>query len=354
MKFETVDKGEKRFTQLLWGRSLGPHIAVPVKSRNISSDKEKVTFKIIEKPTLHERPWTALLMALLRPRWLLAAVMPVAATVQYGIVKYDIALDVSVLLCVLAVIGLHVFALSWNDIQDYVQGVDRLNPYGGSQILPQGWMTAEQLLKVSIGALLFAVICAVPLLRAAWVPLGALALLIGLIMIVYSIAGSGLKAKGLGEMAIFFAYGPLIALGVSWTLMQSVDLFILLTGGIWGHWSVVQLQIRQTHNLMYDALAKNKTFAVRVGFDRMKTFLLIQGVVHILLFMVLGWHFQLATKWLTVIIVFEVLLMSCFVKSIRRLSSPLSSYFFNVQHVVTIGYFVHYLNVILMIYGLRG
>jgi len=117
------------------------------------------------------------------------------------------------LLAALAAVCAHAASNIVNDYFDFRAGVDRPGTLGGSGILPAGLMTPRQMLLE--GFILSAIALALGIYfvtvagRALW-PLLAGGLLLGA---GYSMAPTNFKYRGLGDLAVFLAFGIGVTVG---------------------------------------------------------------------------------------------------------------------------------------------
>ncbi len=171
-------------------------------------------------------------------------------------------------LIMLGVGFLHVAANLINDWADSA-GSDPLNcqvtPFsGGSRVIQEGRLSRGTVLILAVffnaAALAVGVVLMMnhPLVGL----LGGLGLLIGLF---YSVAPVRLMCRGLGEVGIFFAFGPLVTLGthyvltgdLTWTaFMLGLPLGFLITAVIW---------INQFPDFPADRAAGKKNLVVHLG-----------------------------------------------------------------------------------------
>lgn len=132
---------------------------------------------------------------------------------------------------------LQVSANTFNDYFDWRNGADPANndyfvPYsGGSRAIELGLISERQLLRVAILALVIAALAAVPVLLAR-----------GSALLVFGMAGAALAyfytapplrlsaRRGLGELSVMLAFGPLLTAGTVFALTGSIETGAFLIG----------------------------------------------------------------------------------------------------------------------------
>ena len=204
----------------------------------------------------------------LRAPFLAGSVVPVIIGVSFAFREGRFSVYNS-LMAVLGVASLHLAANLLNDYYD-ARGSDPINlrvtPFsGGSRVIQDGEVGAGTVLVMSVFFLCLALLSAIWLTRAGRplvIPLGLLGLFAGW---AYSSPPLQLMAKGWGETAIFFAFGPLVTLGAHYvnTGSLSIEAFslgfpqgFLITGVIW---------INQFPDYQADREAGKKNLVVKLG-----------------------------------------------------------------------------------------
>lgn len=118
-------------------------------------------------------------------------------------------------------IGLHVATNVYNDIYDTLQGTDKINVHrnqfsGGSGILLDHPDMIPQLYHLARGGLMLALFATVALMfvvdKSLWIHLWGLYLLSAFFSKYYTAAPIKVAYRGLGEIAVWFAFGPMAIL----------------------------------------------------------------------------------------------------------------------------------------------
>jgi len=169
-----------------------------------------------------------------RAPFLSASITPVLAGTA---VAYHQAGEIDGLILLLALCGAicaHLGANLFNDYGDHLSGSDEINqdytPFsGGSRLIQTGIIQPHKIRRAAILCFVITIIIGVLLINLIqnWTLLlfGSLGLLIGLI---YSLAPLKLAYRGLGEIVVSFAFGPLIVTGSYFVQTQRINWQILL------------------------------------------------------------------------------------------------------------------------------
>ena len=175
----------------------------------------------------------------------------------------------------LTMLGTACLHLGSNLINDYydARGSDPLNekttPFsGGSRVIQNGRLEARTVLNLGLGFFAAALVCGLALtaLGRPWVlALGALGLGIGFF---YSASNLAFMRRGLGEIAVFMSFGPLVTWGAGYVFAGHFSLagFMLGTPQAWLISAV--LWINQFPDYEADRAAGKNNLVVRLGTAR--------------------------------------------------------------------------------------
>lgn len=179
----------------------------------------------------------------------------------------------------LALVGscfLHIACNVANDYFDFKSGNDAANqtgmtPFsGGSRMILEGFVKPEKALAVS---LIFAILGSAAGLYLNFILKGNVILLIGVaaLFLVYSYNGVPLRLvdKGVGEVGIFFAWGPLMVLGSYYVQAESFSsvwpLIVAVPSGIL---TTLVLLINEFADRESDSLVGRKTWVILLGYKK--------------------------------------------------------------------------------------
>jgi 1,4-dihydroxy-2-naphthoate octaprenyltransferase len=173
------------------------------------------------------------------------------------------------ILGVMGVLFLHLGANTINDYFDWDES-DKINKYptpfsGGSRSRLENILTRNSFLAMSILFFLIAfIVCGVLLLmgRPQVVLIGTIGGLCGLL---YSLQPVSLQSRGLGEAVIFFAFGPLITLGIGYAITGVFKPELFLIGVPNGFIVANILWINEFPDYEADRNAGKKNLVVRLG-----------------------------------------------------------------------------------------
>lgn len=177
----------------------------------------------------------------------------------------------------LALVGaaaLHIASNVFNDYFDWRAGVDQANtdyfqPFsGGSRAIELGLVTEPGLVKIGVGALVVAALAAVPLVVSAGPWLLAFAAAGALLGYFYTAPPLRLVARrGLGELAIMLAFGPLLTAGTVFALTGTVAAADFLIGLPIGLLTTAILWINEVPDAPSDAATGKRTLVVVLGIE---------------------------------------------------------------------------------------
>lgn len=180
------------------------------------------------------------------------------------------------LLLVLVGVGsLHLAANLINDYYD-AEGSDRLNlqptPFsGGSRVIPDDLLSPGKVLFMALFFFLLGSFCGLLLIllgRPFVAVIGLLGLLAGLF---YSAGPFRFMSRGLGELTIFLAFGPLITWGTYYVLSNRLTGQAFLLGFPLGFLITAVIWINQFPDFPADRAARKNNLVVRLGLARAKS-----------------------------------------------------------------------------------
>ena len=173
------------------------------------------------------------------------------------------------LVTIVGVSGLHLGANLLNDFYD-ARGSDplniRLTPFsGGSRVIQEKQLRPTNIMTLSVVFFILALGAAIWLVyegKYLIIPLGLLGLLAGWS---YSAPPLQLMSKGWGELAIFFAFGPLVTLGSYYVMTDAFTLTAFMIGFPQGFLITAVIWINQFPDYEADMAAGKKNLVVKLG-----------------------------------------------------------------------------------------
>jgi len=174
---------------------------------------------------------------------------------------------------VLTLIGVGCLHLGANLINDWAdsRGSDPINerhtPFsGGSRVIPEGRLSRRTVLLMSL--VFYAAALAIGVYMIKSYPLvgvlGGLGLVIGF---GYSVHPWSFMSRGLGELGIFFAFGPLVTLGTYYVMTGELTWPAFLLGFPLGFLITAVIWINQFPDYQADRTAGKRNLVVRLGLN---------------------------------------------------------------------------------------
>lgn len=202
--------------------------------------------------------------AALRPKTLPAAVVPVLVGVacahRLGLVSWDVTLT-----CLIVSLCLQVASNFANDVFDFEKGADTPDRVGPARAVAQGWI-APQAMKTAVGVALAGAALAGSYLvwLGGWpmLALGALALICA---VAYTAGPFPLGYNGLGDICVFFFFGPVAVCGTTFLNAQTVSLVAWIGAAAIGALTTAVLVVNNVRDEATDRRTGKRTLAVRLG-----------------------------------------------------------------------------------------
>jgi 1,4-dihydroxy-2-naphthoate octaprenyltransferase len=223
--------------------------------------------------------WTRILgwLVVTRAPFLTATVMPLLMAAAWAGWRYT-PQPFPWLLFVSALLGaasLHVSANTFNDYFDWTSGTDALNadyftPYtGGSRSIELGLINERSLFLVAVSSLMVSALAAGPVLYAQGLEVLAFGAAGAFLAYFYTAPPVRLSARrGLGELSVGLAFGPLLVAGCVFALTGAVDVLDFIVGIPLGLLTAAILLINEFPDAPADALAGKNHLVVTLGRSR--------------------------------------------------------------------------------------
>ncbi len=229
---------------------------------------------------------------------------------------------------IVVLIGVGSLQLGANLINDYYDdpGSDRINlhptPFsGGSRVIQDKLVDAKTVWTMAMGFFLLGTACGILLAltgRPFVVVIGLMGFLAGYL---YSASPVSLMSRGLGEITIFLAFGPLITWGTYYVMTGLLTWQAFTLGIPLGFLIAAVIWINQFPDYQADRDARKRNLVVRLGRDRSRLIysVLMLGPYAVVLYWVLTQ--QGSWPYLVVILTIPIAL-----KAIKILSTHYQTY----------------------------
>lgn len=225
--------------------------------------------RVEPKISLFTKLFSALVVT--RAPFLSASIFPVLIAGAYVAQRAEFSWP-AFLLALVGAASVHIAANTWNDMYDWQSGADKINhdyflPYsGGSRAIELGLITERGLMKIAVGAIVVAFACGLGIAALGSpvvLPLGLLGVLAAW---TYTAPPLRLIARrGLGELLIGVAFGPLLSVGAVAAVTGSIDPIAALLGIPVGLLTTAILWINEFPDAPSDALAGKTHLVVTIG-----------------------------------------------------------------------------------------
>jgi 1,4-dihydroxy-2-naphthoate octaprenyltransferase len=223
-----------------------------------------------------------------------ASVLPVIVTALWCWNRGEFSF-VYALSAVLGAFFLHLGANLMNDYYDTF-GSDPLNknptPFsGGSRVVINGEMSAKGLFIFASIFYILAGITGILLFlygRKLILLFGLIGAMLGFL---YSASPVSFMSRGVGELAIFLAFGPVLTGGAGYVIAGEVDVAHFLIGIPFGIFTTAILWINEFPDIEADSTAGKRNLVVRLGVESAKTgyyLLILFGFLSIIILIITG------------------------------------------------------------------
>lgn len=318
-EFVTLAKSDPEFTQYLMGTFSKTHRAIPVETYHGSTQREKVTFRIVDRSQVEAPYWLMAYIWSCRPGLLGLTLGPAIAV---WLARGESAWPVVGVCSLIALFFLHTSVFLVNDVQDHLQGADRVNHQRGSQVIQKGWVRAVDMKRWALAHLVLAVLFAIPAFYFAGWPLVMLCLVASSLIFLFA-KKIGLR-QGLCDLMIFLLFGPLLTIGMGLATSGRAGIADIILGSAFGLLTSWVLELRQFEGLFRLNPQSSRTFLGFKSFDWAKGWCVWGALMVMIAEPVLG----LAMRLPLVFFILAPMVSIPLILTVRRFqsaASPLSS-----------------------------
>ena len=294
----TLSKTDPTFESYLLGSFSQSHRALPVKSLNLTTANEVVTFEVlpvteITLPGFLKR-WSHILKV---RNWALVALPMVMVLMKVKMDQVSFDSYLAVLNCLGTFFLLSALNLR-NDFQDHFWGLDRVHPATQLGPIQKGWISALSVRRLSRIFLVLGCLLGLPSLlifpQSLIVILGFALLL----MMTTGLHQLGMRYRWGTELASFLLPGPLLTLGFQISIGAGWDLEALWMGLFTGGLALFLLYLRNFELLMVNSQANFLNTVTRLGFERSQKLLIVVWSIWSLAFAVFHWVYAIGLwRW---------------------------------------------------------
>lgn len=333
IKLKTVHRNDPDFYRYMDGSFSKTERAIPLRSLNINSDFEQVTFQICPVSEIKKPPFLIFWSQVFKANNFLMIAFPAVLILIKNSVDQTLLDPVTAIYSFFAVLSLMAAANLRNDWSDHLSGLDRIHPQSHSHSIQMGWVTGRQVYLWSffyLGLGILLGLRAVLLYPEILFIVGILGLL-GLVGL--TSFKSGLKYRSWSEAIAFLLLGPFFTLGFQISMGNQFDLEAILIGAVTGWMSVYYLHLKNFQHLIVNDQAKFKNTVSRLGFEKSKKLLFLWWIALINLILIYQWVYT-DMLWFLLFLLIGLGLGFLQYRALKGIPSPLSS---RVQQAVMVG-----------------
>ncbi len=199
-----------------------------------------------------------------RPRTLAASISPVVIGTICAHCQGAIN-PLLFLFTLLAAVSIQIGTNFANDYFDFLKGADTSERQGPIRVTQAGLLSKEEIRRGFITIFTLSAVCSIYLIFHGGVVIAALACLSILLGIIYTAGPCPIAYVGLGELFVFFFFGPIATAGTAFLQTGAFSLEPMITGIAPGALSSCILIVNNLRDEAQDLKANKKTLVVRLG-----------------------------------------------------------------------------------------
>ena len=324
-RWKTLSRENPDFWPLLDGSFSQTHVALPVRSLNVGTASEQVTFEIKSNEETGTPSALKVIWLLIRPHTLILSLGPMLATLFFCIARGLVPSGPIAISSLLGVLLFHVAINLFNDYGDHIKGQDRLRVSGGSRVIQRGWARAINVKRAAWACLVAAALCGLPSIVLHFAPVAIVAGLALLVGLEFAFQKLRLKYRGWAEIMAFLLTGPFLTSGYAWAITGSNRLGPQAwLGCVFGAISLMYFHSANFENIMTDSQAGISTWATRTGFESSQKFFYFTSLLTLASTAFFIFAMEKEARLLPVLLAQALFLVPVSLR-VRGLKSPLSS-----------------------------
>ena len=325
-RWKTLSRQDPEFLSYLDGSFSLTHVAMPVRSLNVGSPREEVTFEIVASESLEKPSVFKVAALLLRPATLALSLGPMLATLFFCLAQGWTVNPAIVASSLVGVLLFHAAVNLFNDYGDHMRGQDRIRALaaGATRAIQKGWVRAVSVKRAAWTLTVLAAACGLPAIVLHFAPVAIVAGLALLWALELAFQRLRLKYHGWAEIMAFALTGPLLTSGFAWAASSQVSFGAAALGCVFGSITLMYFHSSNFENIMADAQAGVRTWATRSGFDASQRFFYFTAALVFLCSLVFVAGFQRDTRLVPLVLAQAMFLVPVMLR-VRGLASPLSS-----------------------------
>lgn len=335
----TLSKKDPKYLEYLKGTFSDKIRAIPVQTLNVNSQSEQVTFQLIQKSKIEPAFLGLHWLQVLKVKNLLMVAFPIYLVFFYNLLQGQSIDLVTGLISALGCLFLMIAVNLQNDYIDHLSGLDRLHPSSQSHVIQKGWVAAWQMQRWSFIYMVLGGLCgarAIFLYPRVTIILAACALFGVFGMTSYKM---GLRYRRWSEVTVLALLGPLLSLGIHFSMGGDWDQQVGWHGLYTGWLSLFYLHLKNFEELMVNEKANFENSITYLGFEKSKWLLRFFWIVMVggLLYFYIN-RIDITFFWLQTAA--ALFFTWSFFRELNKLQSPIGSQIRHCVFVAQKGVFV--------------
>lgn len=291
-RYITLRQSDPRFSVYLWGRQTDALRAVPVKTYNLGTPEETVTFELKDRADIAPPGFFTFLAAFIKLRSFVLILFPLFYVLAKNYADQRFFDPLSMSFAAVAMLFMFAGLNIRNDINDHISGFDRVNMDSAPKPLRLGWISARRAALISNLCMAAAALLAFPVCLLQ----RELVRVLGVVLIFFFLGqfarNNSYKEQHFGEFILFLLMGPALVSGYQVALGAGIDTEVLCFGVLWGSVVLYLIQVNNFAHIMTSSQSGIRNTVTKLGFDLAQRFLLLFWGGVIVLWALFQYHFS--------------------------------------------------------------
>lgn len=275
MMYKTFKKSDSEFKTHLMGSFSNTEIALPVKTLNVGTVDETVTFEIVKSSDIQRPYYFIYLVHLIKLHSYLLILVPLFFVAAKNYLDDRFFDPISFLMAIVSMLFLYAGLNLRSDLNDHISGYDRVLQSASPKPLLKGWIRGSEISYLSWILIGIAAVLSIPVFIFQQEEIRVVLVAVCLFIMGQFFKKNSFKNQRFGEVILFLLIGPGLCSAYQVSLGAGVDTEILAFGVLWGTAILFLVHLNNFSHLLSSSQAGIQNTMNKMGFDTSKIFLIL-------------------------------------------------------------------------------
>ncbi len=275
MTYKTFKKSEPEFESHLMGTFSHTEVALPVKTLNVGTIEETITFEIVKAADIQRPSYFIYLAHLIKLHSYLLIMVPLFFVAAKNYLDDRLFDPFSFFMGTVSMLFLYAGLNLRSDLNDHISGYDRVLLSASPKPILKGWITGAETSFLSWVLMGVAAVLSIPVFILQHEEIRVVLVILLLLILGQFFKKNSYKNQHFGEVILFILIGPGLCSAYQVALGSGIDTEILAFGLLWGTAILFLVHLNNFSHLLASSQAGIQNTMNKMGFDSSKRFLIL-------------------------------------------------------------------------------